>query len=361
MAPLRSLGNTASIFDDFYGRTGKDAADPVPPIVYNLEDSPSITYTNNSILSGSNDKIWVWNGGKGLFVTSSDIFTETSGNSRSTTNTGNRSSSTATFTIPEGLAWVYAVVIGGGGGGSHDNPPRPGGGGGGACFAKIDLRTRFGQTMTLSSGAGGASAGSNGEDSTLSIGGVTLLTGGKGEGGGYQQGDAANYLASGGPGGTYTVSSNSDIIYSYGLDGGDGGGDLGTGQNGFAGATGGGGCAVSNDNTTANGGEGQFWWGGGGAGADVNNGAGGLHNPSFTVAYDSVRSLYPIANINKEYSLVSGITFFSDTTSDYVFDGTNGTTTSNLAPAGYFGSGGGGSSGGTGSPGGPGAVIIWWD
>tara|TARA_Y100000004_G_scaffold153380_1_gene177048 strand:- start:3086 stop:4432 length:1347 start_codon:yes stop_codon:yes gene_type:complete len=26
MAPLRSLGNTASIFDDFYGRTGKDAA-----------------------------------------------------------------------------------------------------------------------------------------------------------------------------------------------------------------------------------------------------------------------------------------------------------------------------------------------
>ena len=53
MAPLRSLGNTASIFDDFYGRTGKDAVTPpvVPPFVFN-------SGTTNDIASTStNDKV----------------------------------------------------------------------------------------------------------------------------------------------------------------------------------------------------------------------------------------------------------------------------------------------------------------
>ena len=31
MAPLRSLGNTLSAFDDFYARTGKDAVNPFDP------------------------------------------------------------------------------------------------------------------------------------------------------------------------------------------------------------------------------------------------------------------------------------------------------------------------------------------
>ena len=30
MAPLRSLGNIRSTFDDFYARTGKDAVSPEP-------------------------------------------------------------------------------------------------------------------------------------------------------------------------------------------------------------------------------------------------------------------------------------------------------------------------------------------
>ena len=68
---------------------------------YNLSDVPSIVYTNNSLLTGSNNKIWVWNTGKGLFVTSSDIFTEGTSGSQSSSNTGNRSSSTATFVIPD--------------------------------------------------------------------------------------------------------------------------------------------------------------------------------------------------------------------------------------------------------------------
>ena len=31
MAPLRSLGNIRSAFDDFYARTGKDAVNPFTP------------------------------------------------------------------------------------------------------------------------------------------------------------------------------------------------------------------------------------------------------------------------------------------------------------------------------------------
>ena len=37
MAPLRSLGNIASIFDDFYARTGTDALDPAPVPILPLE------------------------------------------------------------------------------------------------------------------------------------------------------------------------------------------------------------------------------------------------------------------------------------------------------------------------------------
>ena len=59
---------------------------------YNLIDVPPIVYTANSLLTGSNNKIWVWNTGKGLFVTSSDIFTEGTSGSQNSSNTGNRSS-----------------------------------------------------------------------------------------------------------------------------------------------------------------------------------------------------------------------------------------------------------------------------
>lgn len=325
---------------------------------YNLTDVPSTSYTNNSVLPGSSNKIWVWNGGKGLFVTSSDIFTEATANSQNSSNTGNRSYSTTGFIIPEGLAWIYAVAIGGGGGGSSAYPPRPGGGGAGFCFAKIDLRYRIGQTITLSSGAGG-NVSSDGGDSTLDIAGTTFLTGGKGEGGNYGQGSGSN--ASGGPGGSYAVDTNSDIIYSYGQDGGKGGGDLGTAENGEPGACGGGGC--SNGASTMNGGKGHAWWGSGGAGADSGSGGtGGQHEPNYThvSSFDSARGTYPL-NSNKEHSLVSGITFFGDSTSLTAFDGRNGGSASTSAPAGYFGGGGGGSANGSGSPGGPGALIIWWE
>ena len=61
MAPLRSLGNTASIFDDFYGRTGKDAAlqPPVviPSFIFNSGTTARIasTYTNDKIVIAYQD------------------------------------------------------------------------------------------------------------------------------------------------------------------------------------------------------------------------------------------------------------------------------------------------------------------
>ena len=44
MAPLRSLGNINSAFDDFYARTGKEAAGPnIPPPA---PISASVSYTH---------------------------------------------------------------------------------------------------------------------------------------------------------------------------------------------------------------------------------------------------------------------------------------------------------------------------
>ena len=47
MAPLRSLGNIRSIFDDFYARTGKDAVNPVPaPVGAEASGGTKINYNN---------------------------------------------------------------------------------------------------------------------------------------------------------------------------------------------------------------------------------------------------------------------------------------------------------------------------
>lgn len=324
-----------------------------------LDVSPDISYTNNSILAGSSNQIWVWNGGKGLLVTSPSILTAGSANSQSLTATGFGTVNSTSYVIPQGLWWVYAVVIGAGGGGSSDYPPRPGGGGGGAAFAKIDLRSRVGQTMSITSGAGGAvQNASGGGTSSLVIDGAPFLTATGGGGGKYSWG--APGQASGGPGGTGTVGSSSNIIYSFTQSGGRGGGNFGTAENGFPGATGGGGC--SNGTATDDGGASQFFFCGGGAGGDSSAGNGGNHSiSSYSVLLDSARSVYPVANSTKEFSLVSGLPFFGDASSSTAFDGKNGSTSSTNTEAGFFGSGGGGSGSGSGSRGGPGAVILWWN
>ena len=47
MAPLRSIGNNRSAFDDFYARTGKDAVSPSPVFSASggFKDSPGNGYT----------------------------------------------------------------------------------------------------------------------------------------------------------------------------------------------------------------------------------------------------------------------------------------------------------------------------
>ena len=69
MAPLRSLGNTLSAFDDFYARTGKDAVGaggPAPEtsiIPYGLDQSSagSTDFLNRNYSSGvSGRRTWTF-------------------------------------------------------------------------------------------------------------------------------------------------------------------------------------------------------------------------------------------------------------------------------------------------------------
>ena len=75
---------------------------------------------------------------------------------------------------------------------------------------------------------------------------------------------------------------------------------------------------------------------------------------------DNQREIHPV-DASLEYSAISSIPFFGDSTSSNAFDGKQGRDFFFSAPAaGFFGSGGGGSGSGSGFAGGPGAVILWW-
>jgi hypothetical protein len=351
-----SIPNLLSIF-------GNSASDFLNA---NLTDSPSISYTNNSVVSGYD--MWAWNSGKGLLVTSDPIFTAASGSkSLSVTPTTTGQSNQVDYVIPDGLAWVYAVVIGGGGGGSSRYPPRPGGGGGGCAFAKIDLRGRQGQIMRLKSGECGPLGGSGTISDRNSFiefrngGANTTLITANGGTGGAQTSYTGSYYP-GGPGGTTVVNTSStnqagtEVIYTHSDTGGLGGGTSSSTQDGHIGGTGGGGTGSGQS-----GGVGRFIFGSGGAGGN-NHGGGGDHTVNYTLSnyYDSARSLHPMSKA-KEYSMVSGMTFFNDANINNAFTGRNESQSTTNTVAGFFGGGGGGSGGGSGCPGGPGAIILWWD
>ena len=75
MAPLRSLGNTASIFDDFYGRTGTEASHPIETSIdvngvsHNLaEGAYELTSLDEVVLRVNAPvpvHIYAWGGGGG--------------------------------------------------------------------------------------------------------------------------------------------------------------------------------------------------------------------------------------------------------------------------------------------------------
>ena len=156
--------------------------------------------------------------------------------------------------------------------------------------------------------------------------------------------------------GGYGIIDESHGSYIYGTR--DRGG-MGTDSiDGTAGATGGGAPYQKE------GGDSLRPWCGGGSGGDGGGltPPGGVANHNYTSSdmKDNRRGIHPV-DASLEYSAISSIPFFGDSTSSNAFDGKQGRPSSSSAPAaGFFGSGGGGSGAGSGFAGGPGAVILWW-
>ena len=157
MAPLRSLGNIFSAFDDFYARTGKDAVTP-----YSI---PEIKATGGT-------------------------------RSNYGANTIHQLKASGSFVFPAQFDKdVFYVVVGGGGGGGADIS----GGGGAGAWRQGTIPVTGPVTIPVSIGAGGAGGdypsdpGAAGGDTTFAVPGTPIVS----PGGGYGRrgGD-------GGPGGS---------------------------------------------------------------------------------------------------------------------------------------------------------------
>ena len=142
MAPLRSLGNIRSAFDDFYARTGKDA---VKPFVEAIQASGGTTATPGD-------------GFKYHFFTGP-----------------------GTFSVSSGAGNVRLLLLGGGGGAGTEQGC---GGGAAACIYRESVPvTAQAYPITIGNGGaagppGGLNPGSNGTDSTAL--GFTSDAGGSG-------------------------------------------------------------------------------------------------------------------------------------------------------------------------------------
>jgi hypothetical protein len=118
------------------------------------------------------------------------------------------------YTVPNGVTYVNATLVGGGGGGSSDAGGSMLGGNGqpGQCQTTT-LSTTPGATITYSigaAGAAGASAGGTGGSTTMT--GCTTATGGLGgtPGGAQDSGPAGkqSWVNNGGHGGAYRGSAS---------------------------------------------------------------------------------------------------------------------------------------------------------
>ena len=195
---------------------------------------------------------------------------------------------TYTFTVPDGVTEVSAVVVGSGGGAAScpGANAQAGGGGGGGGLAYGNFTVTPGEDLTIVvgnfgvGGASGTTAGTAGESTTISRGATVLLEGGGGAGG---QADAP---AQGQSGSTASGGTSSGTERDGGGSGGAGGTARynwgGGGGGGAGGYTGNGGNAGNGNNTSGDGlglpGSGGGGGGGGGqsAGGTQNNGGGGV-------------------------------------------------------------------------------------
>lgn len=315
--------------------------------------SPSLEFAS-PYTTGYSDGYWdssakqgFWNSGKGLIVSSEDIFTESTRKWDTTnTTTGFKSQTTSTLfsSIPSSLWWVYAIVIGGGGGGNGSGNG-DGGSGGGWAWAKLDLRNYVGSSLTCISAAGG-NINANGGSSSLSISGTTIMSASGG----------TTYV-NGSGGGSGSVTSHASVVRSLNLTGGSGA-DNAAGGNGGTGGGGGG-------PTTSTGGTAQRPFGGAGSGGDGGGYApGGSNNTSYSDAIykDPDRNNAVWITQAKAYSAISALAYFTAASASTWNDGRDGRPSSySNHGAGTFGNGGGGSGSGSGYAGGPGTVVLWWD
>ena len=205
-----------------------------------------------------------------------------------------------TFTVPNGVTSISAVVVGGGGGGAgcDGNQVRGetnnGGGGGGLAYGTIAVTP--GEILNITVGNGGNAGGDDGNggaggNTTIVRSGTTLLSGGGGAGGRHRSqgftsagGTSGGTLRIGGGSGgnSGTGSNNSGACGAggaggYSGNGGNGGNfNTGGGAGSGGGAGGGGGFGGSNDTLRAGGGGGVGIKGTGSNGsAGVINGGGG--------------------------------------------------------------------------------------
>ena len=171
MAPLRSLGNIFSAFNDFYARTGKDAAGAV-------DTSALIATGGNSVFTDGGFKYHAF--------TSSGSFVVTKG---------------------AGEKVQYLIVAGGGGGGANN------GGGGGAGGLRWEPTPGEGYSLpaagsyavVIGAGGGGgppSSPGSDGGDSSV----FGLTSTGGGGGGAAPNGPTSGRSGGSGGGGTRSGS-----------------------------------------------------------------------------------------------------------------------------------------------------------
>jgi len=186
--------------------------------------------------------------------------------------------SSTIFTVPAGITTIAEILIVAGGG-SGGGGGLSGGGGAGGVIYTTSLAVAPGSNLTVTIGAGGASAvGASGNAGGNSVFGPLVATGGGG-GGAFSGTSAGGNGGSGGGGGANNGPGGSGIV-GQGFNGGNststtqGGGGGGATQPGFNGISLAGGAGGNGFTTTITGSVLQVGGGGGGGGSG-SAGAGG--------------------------------------------------------------------------------------
>ena len=322
MAPLRSLGNIRSAFDDFYARTGKDAVTPSP--------LPIISSGGTKIEDGNN----VYH-----------VFTYPNSD---------------TFTSNTALSAYYLVVAGGGTAGTNSGG---GGGAGGAYSNHPDVPSPIRQSA-LNIAAGTTypiTVGNGGANSAIGPSVITATAGGTG---GDTEGNGSAGGSGGGGGNDYEPQSTTAGSASPPGQGNPGGRQIGPAP-GTSGGGGGGGWSEAGYSTGNVPGDDAPKRGEGGAGRALPSLPAPLLAPAIPAPE---RSAWTAAVGPQGYFAGGGgghVDFADGPNPDNggAGGGGHGQNPENAAgeTPGVYGTGGGGGSGNpSGLPGGSGIVIVWY-